>query len=193
MEAELLLKNVGLRGVAVADSKIDYIDGEQGILIYRGYAIEDLAAQSSFEETLYLLLNGDLPGADNLLSFSQRLKESRDVPSLAWRPSLPCDAAYPATWNCFRPIEAYRMPVISSGSSAPTSRHQRWLGLLNSPLIKSNVDFYSGLLYSLMGIPADAMMAMFAISIAMGWVPTSSMKKFAEAEPKPILYRPEAE
>ena len=48
--------NTGLRGITVADTKISFIDGEKGILIYRGYRIEDLAEHSSFIEVAYLLL-----------------------------------------------------------------------------------------------------------------------------------------
>ena len=44
------VKNIGLRGVTVADTKISFIDGEKGILIYRGYRIEELAERSSFME-----------------------------------------------------------------------------------------------------------------------------------------------
>ena len=55
-------KNIGLRGVKVADTKISHVDGENGILIYRGYRIEDLAKNSTFEETAYLLLHDALPG-----------------------------------------------------------------------------------------------------------------------------------
>ena len=54
-------KNIGLRGVKVADTKISHVDGENGILIYRGYRIEDLAKNSTFEETAYLLLHDELP------------------------------------------------------------------------------------------------------------------------------------
>ena len=46
---------------ASCDSKITYIDGDQGILLYRGYPIEQLAEQSNFLEVCYLLLNGELP------------------------------------------------------------------------------------------------------------------------------------
>ena len=46
---------------AACDSKITYIDGDVGILLYRGYPIEQLAEKSSFLEVAYLLLNGDLP------------------------------------------------------------------------------------------------------------------------------------
>ncbi len=47
------VKNIGLRGVTVADTKVSFIDGEEGILIYRGYRIEDLAEKSSFMEVAY--------------------------------------------------------------------------------------------------------------------------------------------
>ena len=63
------VKNIGLRGVTVADTKISFIDGEQGILIYRGYRIEELAERSSYMETAYLLLNGNLPSQQQLEDF----------------------------------------------------------------------------------------------------------------------------
>jgi citrate synthase len=46
-------KDIGLRGVAVADTKISAVDGEKGRLIYRGYEIETLAENSTYEETVY--------------------------------------------------------------------------------------------------------------------------------------------
>jgi citrate synthase len=55
------VKNTGLRGITVADTKISFIDGEKGVLIYRGYRIEDLAKNSTFPEVALLLLNGVLP------------------------------------------------------------------------------------------------------------------------------------
>jgi citrate synthase len=51
----------GYGATASCDSKITYIDGDQGILLYRGYPIEQLAEQSNFLEVCYLLLNGELP------------------------------------------------------------------------------------------------------------------------------------
>jgi citrate synthase len=73
-------KNIGLRGVTVADTKISDVDGENGILIYRGYRIEELAKNSTFEETAYLLLNDALPTAQQLKEFSCRLVEARQIP-----------------------------------------------------------------------------------------------------------------
>ena len=51
----------GLQGVHFDRSRVCFIDGRAGELLYRGYSIHDLATHSTFEETCYLLLNGELP------------------------------------------------------------------------------------------------------------------------------------
>jgi citrate synthase len=73
-------KNIGLRNIEVADTKICAIDGVNGKLIYRGYDILDLVKKSNFEETACLLLNDDLPSQDMLTDFSRRLVEAREIP-----------------------------------------------------------------------------------------------------------------
>lgn len=73
-------KNVGLRGVKVADTGISDVDGANGILIYRGYRIEDLAVHSTFEETAYLLLHDRLPNEMELDLFTKNLAGAREVP-----------------------------------------------------------------------------------------------------------------
>jgi citrate synthase len=80
MEQKSLIKNTGLRGITVADTKISLIDGEKGILIYRGYRIEDLAEHSSFEETAYLLIHGRLPNSDELETFKHKISSSSVLP-----------------------------------------------------------------------------------------------------------------
>ncbi len=75
-------KNIGLRGVTVADTRISDVDGENGILIYRGYRIEDLAKNSTFEETAYLLLHDQLPTEEQLTDFKQLLVKERQVPGV---------------------------------------------------------------------------------------------------------------
>jgi len=85
MDKEVRIKNTGLRGVTVADTKISFIDGEKGILIYRGYRIEELAERSSFVETAYLLLNGSLPGRDELNKFDDQLTKARVLPDFLYR------------------------------------------------------------------------------------------------------------
>ena len=70
----------GLKGVYFERSATTFIDGKAGELRYRGYSIHDLAQHSSFEETAYLLLNGELPSAAQLASFDARLKAARKLP-----------------------------------------------------------------------------------------------------------------
>ena len=77
--ATVRLKNIGLRGVTVADTKISHVDGENGILIYRGYRIEELAQSSTFEETAYLLHHDVLPTEGELQKFEKSLIEARQV------------------------------------------------------------------------------------------------------------------
>lgn len=67
----------GLEGIVAANSGICWIDGNAGVLAYRGIDIHELAEKSSFEETAYLLWNGKLPTAAELNDFNRRLAESR--------------------------------------------------------------------------------------------------------------------
>ncbi|MBP1697296.1 MAG: 2-methylcitrate synthase/citrate synthase, partial [Deltaproteobacteria bacterium] len=54
MEEVFETKNIGLRGIKVADTRISDVDGEKGILIYRGFNIGDIAQSSTFEEVSFL-------------------------------------------------------------------------------------------------------------------------------------------
>jgi len=60
----------GFKSTASCESALTYIDGEEGVLLHRGYPIGQLAEKSSFMETSYLLLNGELPSADELEDFN---------------------------------------------------------------------------------------------------------------------------
>ncbi|PCJ32631.1 MAG: citrate synthase [Gammaproteobacteria bacterium] len=64
----------GLEGVAATKSAISFIDGEKGLLSYRGYSLETLAENSTFEETTLLLLQGELPTAKELSDFTKQLR-----------------------------------------------------------------------------------------------------------------------
>ena len=64
----------GYGATGSCESEITYIDGEQGILMYRGYPVEQLAAKSSFIEVSYLLLHGDLPTAAQLEDFDTTIR-----------------------------------------------------------------------------------------------------------------------
>lgn len=71
----------GLKGVYFDRSLCTFIDGKAGELRYRGYSIHDLAEHSSFEETAFLLLNGELPNKQQLTSLDAELKAARKLPA----------------------------------------------------------------------------------------------------------------
>jgi citrate synthase len=73
-------QNTGLRGVTIASTKISDVDGTAGRLIYRGYLIQDLAENATFEEVCHLLLYEKLPEEDELKDFKARLAAERDIP-----------------------------------------------------------------------------------------------------------------
>ncbi|MGB5950999.1 MAG: citrate synthase [Ornithinimicrobium sp.] len=98
--------DVGFVNTASCKSDITYIDGDAGILRYRGYPIEQLAKSSNFLETSYLLIYGDLPSATELETFDQKLRNHtllvEDMKSF---------------FDGF-PRDAHPMPVLSSAVSA---------------------------------------------------------------------------
>jgi len=71
----------GLKEVYFDRSRVCFIDGRAGELRYRGYSIHDLAQSSTFEETCYLLLRGELPTREQLAAFDAELKAARTLPA----------------------------------------------------------------------------------------------------------------
>jgi len=112
MAQSVNVKNVGLRGVTVADTKISFIDGEKGILIYRGYRIEQLTQHSSFMEVAYLILNGRLPEKSELTDFDASVKDERHLPDYVYEilNTYPKDAA---------PMDMLQSAVTSLAMSDP--------------------------------------------------------------------------
>ncbi len=95
----------GLKGVYFDRSRVCFIDGRAGELRYRGYSIHDLAERSTFEETCYLLLHGDLPSRDVLARFEAELKAARMLP--------------PALYDIIRVVkDAHPMDVLRTAVSA---------------------------------------------------------------------------
>jgi citrate synthase len=80
MEERIDVKNIGLRGVKVADTRISDVDGEKGVLIYRGFNICDLVVHSTFEEVSFLLLDDRLPTSEELKRFQRELVSERGIP-----------------------------------------------------------------------------------------------------------------
>ena len=98
----------GLRGVVAAQSAIGDVNGEQGILIYQGYNIHDLAEHSTFEEVIFLLWNGRLPKRDELEDLKAQFQANYAIPSeiIELMKSIPKDA---------NPMDVLRTTVSALG------------------------------------------------------------------------------
>src|SRR5213078_2341522 len=72
--------NLGLEDVVVGPSSICDVNGKTGQLIYRGYDIHDLVAETTFEEVIYLLWNEDLPNRTQLDELNRELRRNRALP-----------------------------------------------------------------------------------------------------------------
>ena len=70
----------GLQGIFFDRSDVTFIDGKKGVLLYRGYSIDDLAAESTFEEICYLLIEGKLPNQNELDAYRSLLAAKRSIP-----------------------------------------------------------------------------------------------------------------
>ena len=102
----------GFMNTASCSSAVTYIDGDAGILRYRGYPIDQLAAKSTFIEVSYLLIYGELPSAEDLDAFDQRLRRHTLLHEDLKR-----------FFEGF-PRDAHPMPVLSSAVSALSTFYQ---------------------------------------------------------------------
>jgi citrate synthase len=102
----------GFTNTAACTSEITFIDGDAGVLRYRGYPIEQLAERSSFLETSYLLIYGELPTAEQLADFEERVKRHTMLHEDLRR-----------FFDGF-PRDAHPMPVLSSAVSALSTFYQ---------------------------------------------------------------------
>ena len=99
----------GLEGIIAAQSSICFIDGEKGILSYRGYDINELAPNSTFEETTFLLWQGRLPTKEELKAFNAELAANRELPAIALK--VLRDVA-----KAMGPMDALRTTVSALGA-----------------------------------------------------------------------------
>ena len=104
--------DVGFVNTASCRSAITFIDGDAGILRYRGYPIEQLAQNSTFLETSYLLINGELPTAIQLADFDARIRRHTLL-----------HEDLKGFFGGF-PVDAHPMPVLSSAVSALSTFYQ---------------------------------------------------------------------
>lgn len=114
----------GYKNTGSCKSEITFLDGEEGILMYRGYPIEQLAEKSNFTEIMYLLLQGNLPTSSELLKFENDIKDhdmvSEDITKIL--------AAFPSS--------AHPMGVLSTLTSSLTAFNPKAVN------VKSEADMY---------------------------------------------------
>ena len=114
----------GFVNTASCRSKITYIDGDAGILRYRGYPIDQLAEKSTFLETSYLLIYGELPTADELATFTRSISRHTML-----------DEELRRFFDGF-PRDAHPMPVLSSAVSALSTFYQDSLSIRDQAQIE---------------------------------------------------------
>ncbi|MGV9775887.1 citrate/2-methylcitrate synthase [Streptosporangium sp. NPDC003464] len=102
----------GLADVVAASTALSDIDGQAGLLFYRGYDIHDLAGRTTFEETAHLLQRGSLPNGEQLAAYGAQLVEGRKLGALA-------DANIPEIADRQAPMEALRTLVSLAGADDP--------------------------------------------------------------------------
>ena len=98
--------DIGFANTAVCKSAITYIDGDAGVLQYRGYPIEQLAEKSTFLETSYLVLYGELPTKEQLAEFTEKVANHMVI-----------DERIREMFRIF-PRKSHPMPVLSAGITA---------------------------------------------------------------------------
>jgi citrate synthase len=114
----------GFVNTGAASSAITYIDGDEGILRYRGYPIEQLAQKSTFIEVSYLLIYGELPTTDQLAEFTGKIQRHTLL-----------HEDLKAFFNGF-PRDAHPMPVLSSAVSALSTFYQDSLNPFDEPNVE---------------------------------------------------------
>lgn len=116
---EPIVIHKGLDGVYVDESQICFVDGEASRLFYRGYSIEKLTENSTYEETAYLLIYGKLPSKSQLQEFVKKIENYRSIDSslLLLLQSLPatCDA-----------VDALRTAISALGAYDPEPETTSW-------------------------------------------------------------------
>lgn len=166
--------DTGYKNTGATTSAITFLDGEEGILRYRGYPIEQLAEKSNFLEVSYLLLHGNLPTANELANFTQRITRHtlvhEDVkkffdgyPSNAHPMGQLCSlicalsSFYPESLNPNRSKESFDLSVIRILAKMPTLVSWIYKKSIGHPLIypNNNLDYVNNFLFMTFGMRTE--------------------------------------
>src|SRR5258708_28239152 len=173
-EAKVITLDLGYKNTGATKSAITFLDGDNGILRYRGYSIEDLAAKSTFLEVAYLLIDGKVPMADQLTKFSDDIRKHTMVhedtrkildgfPSsshpMGVLASMFCaqTAFYPESLDPNRSSEGVYLSIVRSLAKMPTFAAWAYKNAMGHPVNypDNSLDYCSRFLKMMFGLPAE--------------------------------------
>ena len=168
----LITLDRGFKNTGSTSSSITFLDGERGILRYRGYSIEELAQHSSFLEVSYLLINGQLPNVNELHSFKSEITNhtlvAEDVRSIldgfpprAHPMGVLCSlvssltAFYPKSLDPNRSLEEINGTIIRTIAKLPTLAAWSYKNRVRQPIIypRNDLDYSSNFLHMMFALP----------------------------------------
>lgn len=170
----LITLDLGYKNTGATKSAITFLDGDKGILRYRGYSIEELAAKSTFLEVAYLLIFGELPKKEELAKFTEDIKKHtlvhEDVkkildgfPSTAHPmgvlASLFCSqtAFYPESLDPNRATEGVYLSIVRSLAKMPTFAAWSYKNAVGHPVNypDNSLDYCSRFMKMMFALPAE--------------------------------------
>ena len=168
----LITLDRGFKNTGSTSSSITFLDGERGILRYRGYSIEDLAQHSSFLEVSYLLINGQLPNINELNNFKSEITNhtlvAEDVRSIldgfpprAHPMGVLCSlvssltAFYPKSLDPNRSLEEINGTIIRTIAKLPTLAAWSYKNRVRQPIIypRNDLDYSTNFLHMMFALP----------------------------------------
>ncbi len=168
----LITLDRGFKNTGSTSSSITFLDGERGILRYRGYSIEELAQYSSFLEVSYLLIYGQLPTVDQLNNFKSEITNhtlvAEDVRSIldgfpprAHPMGVLCSlvssltAFYPKSLDPNRSLEEINGTIIRTIAKLPTLAAWSYKNRVRQPIIypRNDLDYSSNFLHMMFALP----------------------------------------
>lgn len=166
--------DIGYKNTGSTQSEITYLDGEDGILRYRGYPIEELAEKSSFMEVSYLLINGELPTKEQLDAFELSIKKHTLVhedmkhffeayPSSAHPmgvlASMTCSLStfYPESLDPYRNEEAKNLTIHRLIAKIPTLAAWAYKNSMRHPFMypRNDMDYCTNFLHMMFAMPTE--------------------------------------
>jgi citrate synthase len=167
----------GLANTIVAESRMSFIDGQRGVLEYVGIDIDSLARNSTFEECVYLLWNGELPSAAELERFEASIRAEYDVPGGVWDMIRLCPADAVPMHAVRTLVSALALHDPEADDPSPDANTRKAIRLLaKTPTLIANFDRHrKGI--DFVAPSADAGIATTFLTMLNGEAPTGTMAR----------------